>query len=162
MADEGQKERDKLFRNHKERKQKQKEEEELKQSKENASRDRTIELINTTIIPVLKRLTKEIEAQGYQAEVVEMFEHSNYPLVGFRFTPIMKNTDPIHSLRHINPSKISFMYSGVGTIKVEREINTAQGKEYGGTELEQLEEKVTEKWIEIQLSRFIEAVLKAN
>lgn len=147
MADEKQKGLDGLFSEYEERKQKESKEKKLKQSEENALRDKTIECITNTIIPILLKRKEEIEAKGHHVVITQNLENP-YPTVEFSFTP-----------KDEQSSKILFKHSGKGTIEIEKAINYRQVSPYN---VEEKHEKVTEQWVEITLFNFIKEVLNPS
>lgn len=167
MAEEKQNGLDELFSKYEERKQKESEKEKIRQSEQKALRDKTIELITKTIIPVMEEFKKKCEAKGYHAEIERMIGHPIYPYVEFSFT--------LKYVPAISLPKISFSHSDAGKIKIEVEINTDKSRQsvsghggiienygFGVGGKQQEVEKVTEQDIKINLKLFIQKVLETN
>ena len=152
MTDE-EKKLEEMFLKYEKRKQIKSEESKLLQSKAKALRDKTIECITKTIIPVMDKFVKEIVAKGHHVVITKNLE-IGCPTVAFSLT--------LNDLLQF--SEISFIHSDAGTIKIETKIGTERGtvRDTSPFQIAEKHEKVTEQWVETMLLSFIEDVLKAN
>jgi len=158
MSDEENKnELDKLFSEYEERKQKEREKEEIRQSEQQALRDKTIESITKTIIPIMLEFKKKCEEKGYYVAIVQRLKNHSYPNVEFSFKP--KQQDPFSG--YIASSTITFTHSDEGKIIIKRDIEGKQSANLNYAD-EIAVETVNKQSIRVTLESFIKNVLKAN
>ena len=146
---------DKLFSDYEERKQKEKEADEKKRLQEKELRDRSIPVLKSVVLPVLKELSLAIQQKGHESAVEVHFENYVFPSVTLTFTPAVKGRE---GAIYVSASKLVFSHTESGHIEASEE-RTRAGKQthYGRVTL-----KISDMSEEVVRSRalsFIEAVL---
>ena len=152
---------DKLFSEYGEKKQREHEAQERKRVQEEELQQKTIEILETIVLPVLKEFSAEIKKKGHKSEIEERLGNYSYPNVELRFKPVSKVGN---RSSYASYSKLLFVHTDSGMIQFNCEINTPQGKSSSyhaesGHTFDHNE--ITEDWVRSKTLSFIETVLNA-
>lgn len=153
---------DEMFENYDKMKLAKKTVDDEKANKERAEREATVALITSVVLPTLKQFVAQVKSKGHKAVLHERLENYCSPHLEMEFIPVpkVKQTES-----YASASKLIFIHSGAGALKVRKEINSSSPSGYShssGGEDTVKPEQVTAEWVRNQALIFIESVLNAN
>jgi hypothetical protein len=153
---------DEMFENYDKIKLAKKTADDEKADKERVKREAAVVLMTSVVLPTLKQFIAQVKSKGHKAMLNERIENYSYPHLEMDFTPVPKveQTDS-----YVSASKLTFIHSEGGALKVRKEINPSSHSGYShdsGGEYTVKPEQVTAEWVKNEVLIFIESVLNAN
>lgn len=158
MPSDHQDELGRIFGRHRERNQERRRLADESDEKEISLRSRSTEVLAERVVSVLEEFAARIEAERFRAEVSNRLTGGfSYPAVELSFTPARGSLAPT-----LAASRLTFMHADDGWIEVKEQIaGTDQSTAWMSVE-RRAPEEVSREWVEEQVLRFIDAVLKAR